>query len=112
AEGRYLEIPSSATPDRMFDRQWAQQIFAEAGSRLRAEYLRDGHGKWLEILDRMGSPGAASLADEASRCGIPLNTLKSHLRRARLRHAEIIRELVADTVSTPEETETELRHLL
>jgi hypothetical protein len=58
-------------------------------------------------------PGRApSLAEGAIRLEITVNTLKSHLYRARTRHARIIRELMAQTVSTPDEIELELRHLL
>jgi len=112
AEGRYLDVPHELSPDRLFDRQWAEQVLAEARRRLHEEYANLGRGGWLEILDRVGDPGAASLADEAVRVGIPVNTLKSHLRRARLRQAELIRLLVAETVATPAESENELRHLL
>ena len=66
----------------------------------------------MRLLNELGDPGAPSLAEEAIRLGLTINTLKSHLYRARTRHARIIRELVAQTVSTPAEIESELRHLL
>ena len=52
------------------------------------------------------------LKAEAERLGIPVNTLKTQLHRARQRHAALIREVVAETVSSPLEVEDELRHLL
>ncbi len=112
AEGRYIDAAHELSPDRMFDRQWAEDMLAEARRRLQREYTTTGREGWLEVLDRVGDPGAATMAAEAERMGIPVNTLKSHLRRARVRQAEVIRELVAETVSTPAETEAELRHLL
>jgi len=112
AEGRYLGAPTQDGPDRLFDRQWAEETIAAAYTRLQTEYERDGRSEWLKVLGRVGEPDAPSLADEAFRLGIPVNTLKSHLRRARVRQAEILRELIAETVTTPAEVEIELRELL
>lgn len=112
AEGRYHEIPDDLSPDRLFDRHWAEQLLAAGRARLREEFRAAGKGPLLDLLERMGDPDNGSLETEATRLGIPLNTLKSHLRRARLRQGEILRELVADTVETPGEVEQELRHLL
>ena len=64
------------------------------------------------MLGQVGEPDVPSLAEEAARLAMPVNTLKSHLRRARLRQVEILRELVAETVATPGEVEIELRELL
>jgi RNA polymerase sigma-70 factor (ECF subfamily) len=112
AEGRYHDQPDNASPDQQFDRRWAAQILAEAGDRFKKESNAAGRGEIVRILHRLGDPDAPSLAEEAGRLGLPANTLKSHLHRARARHARIIREIVAQTVSTPAEVETELRHLL
>ena len=50
--------------------------------------------------------------EESARLGLPVNTLKSHLHRARLRHGALLRELIAETVATPVEVEAELRNLV
>jgi len=112
AEGRYLEAADSESPELVFDRQWAQEILTGARRRLAEELEASGRGVLLEVLDRQGSEGAQGLAAEAERMEIPINTLKTQMHRARHRHAAIIRELVAETVSSPLEVEDELRHLL
>ena len=112
AEGRYLEVPHSSTPDMEFDRQWAEQLLARARAKLHEEYESSGRSDLLDVLEMTGDPKAPPLQEQAARLGQPVNTLKSHLFRARQRHAAIIRELIADTVSTPVEVEDELRHLL
>ena len=68
----------------------------------------------LQYLDRKypQPPLFGHTAEEAGTMGIPVNTLRSQMHRARQRHAAIIRELVAETVSSPLEVEDELRHLL
>lgn len=112
AEGRYHEQPDNASPDREFDRSWAAQILAEARDRFEKESDAAGRKEIVSLLNELGDPDAPSLSEQAARLGLTLNTLKSHLHRARARHARIIREVVAQTVSTPAEVETELRHLL
>jgi RNA polymerase sigma-70 factor (ECF subfamily) len=112
AEGRYLETAHAMTPDLEFDRQWAEQLLLEARGRLHSEFMAAGKKDLLETLDRAADSDGEGLAQAAQRLQMPLNTLKSHLRRARLRHAAIIRELIAETVSTPAQVESELRELL
>jgi RNA polymerase sigma-70 factor (ECF subfamily) len=112
AEGRYHEPSDQASPDREFDRRWAAEILAEARHRFESESRAAGREEIVRVLNQLGDPDAPSLGEQAARLGLTLNTLKSHLHRARARHARIIREVVAQTVSTPTEVETELRHLL
>ena len=112
AEGRYHEPADHASPDREFDRRWAAQILAEARQRFEQESRAAGREEIIRVLNQLGEPDAPSLGEQAARLGLALNTLKSHLHRARARHAQIIREVVAQTVATPAEVETELRHLL
>jgi DNA-directed RNA polymerase specialized sigma24 family protein len=80
AEGRYLEVPTHDSPDRLFDRQWAEQVIASAYARLREEYERAGRSEWLEVLGLVGESDSPSIEDEAVRLGVPVNTLKSPLR--------------------------------
>lgn len=112
AEGRYHEPSSDASPDRDYDRRWAAQIIEEARRRFQAENTDPRRSEILRVLNQLGDPDAPSLAEEASRLGLPLNTLKSHLHRARARYAGIVRDVVAQTVATPADVGTELRHLL
>lgn len=112
AEGRYVDVAHGSTPDMEFDRQWAEQLLAQAGIRLREEYRASGRGQLIDTLELTGDPSAPPLVEQAARLGVPVNTLKSHLHRARQRHGAILRELIADTVSTPVEVDEELRHLL
>lgn len=111
-EERYLEAPPELTPDRMFDRQWGLTLMAEAKRRLECELVESGRDGVLRVLNDLGSADPTPMEGHARDLGTPLNTLKSLVRRARLRHAQIVRELIAETVESPIEVETELRHLL
>ena len=112
AEGRYPEGWDHASPDHLFDRAWALEVLATSRTRLSGELQAGGNGPILEILERMGDPKGPSLGQEALRLNIPLNTLKSHLHRARRRQIEILRQLIGETVSSPMEIDAELQHLL
>lgn len=112
AEARYREAEDAASPDVVFDRQWAADLLTAARRRLEAEFSAEGKSAVLEVFVRMAGVDRPGLAEEAARLEMPLNTLKSHLRRARLRHGEIVRALVAETVESPAQVDEELRHLL
>jgi len=112
AEGRYLESTDHASPDVLFDRAWVAQLLAESHARLAREFAAVGRHEILAVLDQLGDPYAPSLAESAAQLNLPLNTLKSHLHRARQRQAAILRELIAETVASPVEVEVELKHLL
>lgn len=112
AERRWVATSSASTPDEAFDRNWALQILAEANRRVEQEMVETGQEEILRVLQQGADPHAPSLAEESARLGMGINTLKSRLHRARARHAQIIREVVAETVSTPAEVESELRELL
>lgn len=112
AEGRYLEGADHAAPDVLFDRVWAEQLLTRSHERLTREFVAAGRGEILVVLDQLGDPDAPSLAESAAQLNLPLNTLKSHLHRARQRQAAILRELIAETVASPVEVEAELKHLL
>jgi DNA-directed RNA polymerase specialized sigma24 family protein len=112
AEGRYLEGADHGSPDVLFDRAWVEQLLAESHARLAREFAAAGRGEILAVLDQLGDPDAPSLAESAAQLQVPVNTLKSHLHRARQRQAAILRELIAETVASPVEVEAELRQLL
>lgn len=111
-EERSLQAPAEWTPDRVFDRQWALAVMGESRRRLETEMSEAGREAVLRVLNDLGSVGASSLEEQARGLGMPVNTLKSHLRRARLRQAQIVRELIAETVESPIQVEAELRELL
>jgi DNA-directed RNA polymerase specialized sigma24 family protein len=112
AENRYREASDAQTPEQLFEQQWAEEILSTARLRLAGELDAQGQSAIVELLDRAGSPDAPTLAEESAQRGIPVNTLKTQMHRARQRHARIIREVVAETVNDPLEVDEELRHLL
>jgi len=114
AEGRYqLQPADESTADKIFERAWAETILARALDRLRQEC--DG-GEKTRRFDEvktflLGEKGSDTLADAATRLNMSLGAVKGLVHRLRRRFGELIRDEIAQTVSSPEEIEQEIRDL-
>lgn len=109
-----LEVPDTLTPEKLFERRWAQTILDRALARLRDEFVAADKGETYEVLQAFG-PGeqsSISYADAAVRLGLSESAVKSLIHRLRRRHRELVREEIAHTVPTVAEIDEELRHLV
>ena len=114
-EDRYrLEPPDALTPEKLFERRWAQTILDGALARLRAEFVAAGKGETYEVLQAFepGEQSTLSYAEAAARLGVSESAVKSMIHRLRQRHRELVREEIAHTVPTVAEIDEELRHLV
>jgi RNA polymerase sigma-70 factor (ECF subfamily) len=115
AEGRYLSEPAdNLSPEKLFERRWAQSILENALKRLRAEYVADSQPETYAVLKGFepGEQTALSYSEAAARLGTSESALKSKIHRLRQRHRELVREEIAQTVCTSAEVDQELRYLL
>jgi RNA polymerase sigma-70 factor (ECF subfamily) len=114
AEGRYRrELAADLSPEKLFERRWAQGILNQALKRLRAEYEARNSDEYAVL--QMFEPGeqtALSYAEAAARLGISESAIKSKIHRLRQRHRELVRDEVAQTVCSAAEVDEELRHLI
>lgn len=113
AEGRYqLEPADALTPDKVFERRWAETILIRALERLRQECdgaektRRFDHVKQFLLGER-----TATFAEAATRLNLSLAAVKGLVHRLRRRFRELIRDEIAQTVSRPEEIDQEIRDL-
>lgn len=114
AEKRYhLEPVDEMTPDKLFDRRWAFATLDEAARLLRKEFQDAGRGDLFDKLQAFlsGDLEDAGYSEAAAQLSMSENTLKSHVRRLRLRNREILREVIANTVASPDQIDEELRDL-
>ncbi len=114
-EVRYrLEIPDELTPEKLFERRWAQSVLDQALDRLRSEFVSSGKEKDYEVLQSFepGEQGSLTYAEAAVRLGVSESAVKSMIHRLRLRHRELVREVIANTVATVAEIEEELKYLI
>ena len=100
------------TPERNFDRQWAQTLMTEVLAKLRREMELAGSGERFEHLKGFLTGGAAnSYSEVGAKVGLSEAAIKSAIFRLRQRFAQLVREQVAQTVSSPAEVDEEIRYL-
>ena len=116
AEGRYLLEPQdNSTPERIYERRWAETLLARVLDRLRAECDGDGpeRARRFEVLKvfLLEEKGTMPLADAAAQLGLTVIATKAVVHRLRQRYREIFREEIAHTVARPEDVDDEIRYL-
>ena len=111
ADQRYsLESLDHATPERLFDRRWAETVMAVVIERLAAETEESR----FEVLKGflLEDKGAVSYGAASDQLGMSVSAITSAIHRMRARFRALLFEEVAITVGQPAEVEQELRHLL
>jgi RNA polymerase sigma factor (sigma-70 family) len=101
-------------PERLFDQRWGITVLEEVHQQLRKEYERDGKSALFEALRfaLMGERSAVPYADLADKLNLSEAAVKVAVHRLRRRYRQVLREVVAGTVSSPDEVEEEMRYLL
>lgn len=115
AEGRYqLEPATDATPEKLFEQQWAHQILAVVLDKLRDEFDGGGRAGRFEILKNflIGDGESMPYAAAAAQLGLTESAVKSGIYRLRQRFAELLRGEIAQTVETESEVDAEISHLM
>jgi RNA polymerase sigma-70 factor (ECF subfamily) len=114
AEESYkFEPVDRLSADKIFERRWALTLLDRTLWRLAAEYQQDGKGEIFESLKATISAGesGAAYAEIASRLGSTEGAIKVAAHRLRQRYREVLRAEIAETVSSGEDAEDELRNL-
>jgi RNA polymerase sigma-70 factor (ECF subfamily) len=115
AENRFqTEFVTKLSPEKAFDRRWAQTVLEQATERLRAEYSAGGKSAVFDTL-------SGFLADEsrfgdyqtlAAQLGMTPGTVAVAVHRLRQRYRQLVRDAVRPTVVDPAEVDSEVKHLL
>ncbi len=114
AETRYrLEPVDDRSPERIYERQWAQALLGQVLARLQAEYVAQDKGALFDRLQSsLSQPrGAVPYAEIASEFGSTEAAIKMAVQRLRARYRELLRAEIAQTVASPAEVEDEIRQL-
>jgi RNA polymerase sigma-70 factor (ECF subfamily) len=115
AEQRYaMEPADEESPDRLFDRRWALTLLDNVLTALRADYVSTGQERVFEGLKKFLAWNSANEAyrETAVELGMKENAVRVAVFRLRRRYGDLLREQVADTVTSPDEVPAELDHLL
>jgi len=113
AEGNYRHEPSTTlSPEKLFDKRWALLVLSQAMERLREEYNRVGFGDSFQILQPyLTGDDNASFAELGKLLNKTEGAARLDVHRLRNRFRQSIRAVIADTVRTMAEVESELEDL-
>lgn len=115
AEERYrLEPPDELTPDRVYDRRWAETIVDSVTLKLRDEFVTAGQATRFEELKvfLLADEEPVSYASMAERLGMTEGAVRTAIYRMRQRYGALFRAEIAQTVTSLSEMEDEIRHFL
>jgi RNA polymerase sigma factor (sigma-70 family) len=115
AEERFAQVADpAATPDRMFDREWALTVLRTVLARLEAEYRSAGKANLFALLKPTltGARDSQPYAELAAQLGRNENAVKVAVHRLRQRYRALLQAEVADTVASDHDAKAELRALL
>jgi RNA polymerase sigma factor (sigma-70 family) len=112
-EGYVSEPVDELTPEQIFERRWVQTLLQRAFDCLAAEYVKADKAALFEALKdfQPRQPGSLTYAQIGARLGTTEAAVKSGMQRLRLRHREILREEIAQTVTSAKDVEEEIRHM-
>lgn len=114
AEQPYLQISSpNQSSEKLFEQQWATTLLNQATTRLRQEFVESGKEELFEATKVFltGEKKATSYAELAAKLATTEAALKMAVSRMLRRYGELLREEIANTVSSPEEVGEELHAL-
>ncbi len=113
AEATLPQLLSTATPESAYERRWALTTLEQALEILEREYAKAGRERLFRALESSltveGSPEPHRRLGEE--LGMTEGAVRVAVHRLRRRYRSLLRQLIADTVSDPEEIEGEIRFL-
>ncbi len=105
---------TEATPDEIYDREWASTLMRRATSVLRRDYASRGRATLFDLIcpALTGTDPVPARTAIARAAGLPAAQVSVEVNRARYRLGNVLRHEVAAHVDSPVEVEDELRYVL
>jgi RNA polymerase sigma-70 factor (ECF subfamily) len=114
-ESRYRHEPvDKLTPEEIFERRWALTVLEQALGQLRREQQEAGRGREFARLEGFltGLETKTPYREVAAELGTSESVVKTTVHRLRERFGEVLRTEISDTVSSPDQVDDEVKHLL
>ena len=114
AEHRYAAHPvDEITPDKLFEQSWALDLLARTHKKIRSQYDSNGKAREYELL----KPAIATTSDidavkAAAELGIGRDSVRVLVSRLRRNFRAALKEEISETVTSREEVDDELAHLM
>lgn len=115
AEERYrLEPADESTPEKVYERRWAETIIDSVTLQLRDEFVAAGQAGRFEALKvfLLAGQEPATYASVADSLCMTEGAVRTAIYRIRQRYGALFRAEIAQTVTSLSEMEDEIRHLL
>lgn len=107
-----LYVTRTETAEVVFERQWALTMLETAKNRLIEEQSHNQKLCHALVVYITPDPSLPPYAEVAKALAVTEGTVKMAISRMRKRYGEILRSEIAQTVSSPQEVEEELQHLI
>jgi RNA polymerase sigma-70 factor (ECF subfamily) len=114
-EGRYRNEPvDRLTPEEIFERRWALTVLERALARLRREQEDTDRAREFARLEGFltGEQAGERYREVARELGTSEGAVKSTVHRLRQRFGQLLRAEIEETVSSAEDVDDEVKHLL
>lgn len=100
------------TADQLYERQWAITLLDRVMRRLQREMERSGKGSQFHLLkEHLVNRGEQPYSAVAAELGLSESAARMAASRLRSRYRELLRDEIAQTVSSPEDIDDEIARL-
>ena len=114
AESQYaLEPRDELSPEKLFERSWALTVLDRTMARLQAEAISTNKQKLFDRLKIYLTAEKSSIPyrDVAAELDMAEGALRVAVHRLRRRYRELLRDEIAQTVTSDDQIDEEIRHL-
>jgi len=108
------DLGHEETPERLFERQWAQSLIARVAADLRGAFDREGRAEQFDHLKHFlpGFGGDTSYAQAAGEMGSTEGALKIAVHRLRRRYRDFFHAEISRLVADPGDCDAEIQYIL
>ena len=105
------ELADTLTPDRIYDRAWADALLRRAMGALERDYQLAGKSAQYAAMEDClaGSIEVSSYAQLGAALGLTVPAVKNAVYRMRLRYRDLVRTKIARTVASAADVDDELK---
>jgi len=108
------ELSHDWTPERVYERRWALTLLDHVLDQLERDYTEKGRGTLFERLQVFitATTTTPSYEELAAELGMTTGSVRVAVHRLRQRYRDLLRAEIANTVSSEDDVDEELDHLL
>jgi RNA polymerase sigma factor (sigma-70 family) len=107
-------LSDNATPEVLFDLEWARAVLVQVRILLREKYAEEGKPQVFDCLQYFlpGAHEVPSQAEAAKTLGMSEEAVRMAVHRLRVRFGKLLRQEIATPGTSREQVEEEIRYLL